>query len=271
MSVFAAIQMTSGADIAENLAVAGRWIAQAKDAGAQIVLLPENFNFLGMKDADKRAIAEPFGSGITQDFLAACAQRHGLWIIGGTIPLASESNDDRVTNSMLVFDSGGRCVSRYDKMHLFDVNVPGKAQEIYRESAHVAPGHQVVVVDTPAGRVGLSVCYDVRFPELYRQLSAQGAEILVVPAAFTVPTGQAHWEVLLRARAIENLSYVVAAAQTGTHPNRRETYGDSLIVDWWGRVVTRKPHGSGIISAALDLAALRQTRVEFPALSNRVL
>jgi nitrilase len=271
MSVFAAIQMTSGADVTENLRVAGCLIEEAKAAGAQVVLLPENFNFLGMKDVDKRAVAEQFGSGRTQDFLSEYAKRHGLWIIGGTAPLVSESQDDRVTNTSLVYDADGRCVARYDKMHLFDVNVPGKAHEIYRESTHVAPGHQVVVVDTPAGRVGLSVCYDVRFPELYRQLSAQGAEIVVVPAAFTVPTGQAHWEVLLRARAIENLCYVVAAAQTGTHPNRRETYGDSLIVDWWGRVVTRKPQGSGIISAQLDLAALRQTRTEFPALSNRVL
>ena len=271
MSVFAAVQMTSGADVGENLIAAGHWIEAAKAAGAQVVLLPENFNFLGMRDGDKRAVAEPFGSGPTQDFLSTTAKRHGIWIIAGTMPLVGESQDDRVTNTSLVYDAAGQCVARYDKMHLFDVNVPGQATEIYRESTHVAPGKRVVLVDTPAGRVGLSVCYDVRFPELYRQLSVQGAEILVVPAAFTVPTGRAHWEVLLRARAIENLCYVVAAAQSGTHSNRRETYGDSLIVDGWGRVLTRRPQGSGIITAALDLTALRQTRAEFPALSNRVL
>jgi deaminated glutathione amidase len=271
VTVFAAVQMTSGPDVAANLAVAADLIAAAVEADASVVLLPENFNFIGRRDADKRAVAESYGAGPTQDFLAAAARRHGVWIVGGTQPLRSEAADGRVTNSLLVYDVAGRCVARYDKIHLFDVDVPGKPGETYRESAHVAPGHDVVLIDTPAGRVGLSVCYDLRFPELYRRLSAAGAEVLVVPAAFTVPTGRAHWETLLRARAVENLCYVVAAAQSGLHPNGRETYGDSLIVDYWGRVLTRLPRGSGFVSAAIDRDALGRVRGEFPALQNRVL
>ncbi len=271
MTTFAAVQMTSGPDVAANLAVAGSLIEGAAGAGASVVLLPENFNFIGRRDADKRAIAETYGAGPTQDFLAAAARRHGIWIIGGTQPLKSEAADGRVTNTSLVYDPTGKCVARYDKIHLFDVDVPGKPGETYRESAHVAPGSDVVLVDTPAGRVGLSVCYDMRFPELYRRLSAAGAEVLVVPAAFTVPTGRAHWETLLRARAVENLCYVAAAAQSGVHPNGRETYGDTLIIDYWGRVLTRLPRGSGFVSAAIDRDALKQVRAEFPALQNRVL
>jgi deaminated glutathione amidase len=271
VTTFAAVQMTSGPDVAANLAAAGRLIDDAAGAGAGVVLLPENFNFIGRRDPDKRVIAEAYGAGPTQDFLSAAAKRHGIWIVGGTLPLRSEAADGRVTNSLLVYDRTGSCVARYDKIHLFDVDVPGKPGETYRESAHVAPGRDVVLVDTPAGRIGLSVCYDMRFPELYRRLSAAGAEILVMPSAFTVPTGRAHWETLLRARAVENLCYVVAAAQSGVHPNGRETYGDTLIVDYWGRVLTRLPRGSGFVSAGIDRDALLQVRAEFPALQNRVL
>ncbi len=271
MTILAAVQMTSGADVAANLAAAGAGIDTAAAGGATVVLLPENFNFLGRRDADKRAVAEAYGDGPTQAFLAATARRHGIWIIAGTQPLRSAAADGRVTNSLLVYDASGACVARYDKIHLFDVDVPGKPGETYRESAHVAPGREVVLVDTPAGRVGLSVCYDMRFPELYRRLSAGGAEILVMPAAFTVPTGRAHWETLLRARAVENLCYVAAAAQSGVHPNGRETYGDSLLIDFWGRVLTRLPRGTGVISAAIDRDALARVRAEFPALKNRVL
>jgi predicted amidohydrolase len=271
VTTFAAVQMTSGPEVEANLAAAGGLIEAAAGAGASVVLLPENFNFIGRRDGDKRAIAEGYGGGPTQDFLAATARRHGIWIIGGTLPLRSEAADGRVTNSLLVYDAGGRCVARYDKIHLFDVDVPGKPGETYRESSNVAPGRDVVLVDTPAGRVGLSVCYDMRVPELYRRLSEGGAEILVMPAAFTVPTGRAHWEMLLRARAVENLCYVAAAAQSGVHPNGRETYGDSLIVDYWGRVLTRLPRGSGFVSAVIDREALKRVRAEFPALQNRVL
>ncbi|HXQ64223.1 MAG TPA: carbon-nitrogen hydrolase family protein [Steroidobacteraceae bacterium] len=270
MTTVAAIQMTSGPDVAANLAVAGPLLAQARTAGATVALLPENFNFIGRRDADKRTVAEVFGSGATQDFLTHSAAALGLWIIAGTQPLAGPDKDGRVTNSTLVYDASGRCVARYDKIHLFDVDVPDKPKESYRESAGVAPGREVVLIDTPAGRVGLSVCYDVRFPELYRRLSAAGAEILVVPSAFTVPTGRAHWETLLRARAIENLCYVVAAAQSGVHPSGRETYGDSLIVDYWGRVLSRLPRGSGVITADIDRAAMATTRTGFPSLAHRV-
>jgi nitrilase len=270
LSRLAALQMTSGADVAANLRVAAGLLDEAAAEGATVALLPENFAFMGRRDADKRAVAEPDGSGPVQDFLAEAAARHGLVLIGGTIPLRSGAPDGRVHNSTIVFDAVGRRLGRYDKIHLFDVDVPGKA-EAYRESAHVAPGAGVVVVPSPVGLVGLSVCYDLRFPELYRELVARGAEVLVVPSAFTVPTGRAHWEPLLRARAIENLSCVVAAAQSGVHPGGRETYGDSLIVDWWGRVLARLPRGRGVVAADIDLAGLRAARAAFPALSHRVL
>lgn len=271
MTTVAAIQMTSGPDVAANLQVAQRLLADARARGATLALLPENFNFIGQRDADKKAIAERHGHGLTQDTMAATAQKLGIWIIAGTQPLKSDNDDTRVTNSTLVYGSDGTCVARYDKIHLFDVNVPNKPGESYHESAQVAPGRDVVVVDTPAGRVGLSVCYDMRFPELYRRLSALGADILVMPAAFTVPTGRAHWEVLLRARAIENLSYVLAAAQSGVHPNDRETFGDTLIIDYWGRVLGRLPSGTGVVTADIDLQAMVATRAGFPSLQHRVL
>jgi nitrilase len=269
--MFAAIQMTSGPDVAANLEAAARRLEEARRAGATVALLPENFNFMGRRDTDKRAVAEPYGRGPTQDFLAATAARLGLWIIAGTQPIQGEGGEGRVTNTLIVYDAAGHAVARYDKIHLFDVDVPDKPHESYRESANVAPGRTPVLVDTPAGRVGLSVCYDVRFPELYRRLVAAGAEILVVPAAFTVPTGRAHWELLLRARAVENLCYVVAAAQSGVHPSGRETYGDSLVVDHWGRVLARLPRGTGVVTAAIDRAALAGIRAGFPALQHRIL
>ena len=265
----AAIQMTSGPEVAANLAQAGALLEAAAARGARLAALPENFSFMGLKDSDKRAVAERDGSGAAQDFLAATARRLRLWIVGGTVPLLA-AGDGRVAAASLVYDSDGRRVARYDKIHLFDVDIPGRA-ESYRESAHVAPGSQATVLDTPVGRLGLSVCYDVRFPELYRHLSAAGAQLLAVPSAFTSPTGRAHWETLLRARAIENLSFVVASAQAGIHASGRETYGDSLIVDFWGRVLSRLPRGRGIVSAELDLAALAAARASFPALNHRVL
>jgi predicted amidohydrolase len=213
-------------------------------------------------------VAESAGRGPVQDFLSACAARLKVWLIGGTTPLRAGA-DGRVAAACLAFDADGRQVARYDKIHLFDVDIPGRA-ESYRESAHVAPGSRVEVIDTPAGRLGLSVCYDVRFPELYRQLSAAGAQLLVVPSAFTSPTGRAHWETLLRARAIENLCYVIAPAQSGFHPSGRETYGDSMIVDYWGRVLKRVPRGTGYALAEVDLVRQSQVRASFPALGHRV-
>jgi predicted amidohydrolase len=263
----AAIQMTSGPDVAANLEQARGLLAEAAARGARLAALPENFSFMGLKDADKRAVAEPDGSGPTQDFIAATARQLRLWIVGGTVPLLA-GGDGRVAAACLVYDSDGERVARYDKIHLFDVDLPGRA-ETYRESAHVAPGSRAAVLDTPVGRLGLSVCYDVRFPELYRHLSAAGAQLLAVPSAFTSPTGRAHWETLLRARAIENLCYVVAPAQSGFHPGGRETYGDSMIVDYWGRIMQRVPRGRGCALAQVDLSAQAGVRESFPALVHR--
>ena len=264
----AAIQMTSGPEVAANLEQARALLEEAAARGARLAALPENFSFMGLQDADKRAVAESAGAGPVQDFLAAEARRLRLWIVGGTVPLISGA-DGRVAAASLVYDSDGVCVARYDKIHLFDVDIPGRA-ESYRESAHVAPGARATVLDTPVGRLGLSVCYDVRFPELYRHLSAAGAQLLVVPSAFTSPTGRAHWETLLRARAIENLCYVIAPAQSGFHPSGRETYGDSMIVDFWGRILQRVPRGTGCAVAELDLQRQSGVRETFPALVHRV-
>jgi deaminated glutathione amidase len=265
----AALQMTSGPDVAANLAQAGELLQEAARRGARLAALPENFSFMGLKDADKRAVAEADGAGAVQEFLAATARRLKLWIVAGTIPLRSGA-DGRVAAASLVYDADGARAARYDKIHLFDVDIPGRA-ESYRESANVAPGARPAVLDTPAGRLGLSVCYDVRFPELYRRLSAAGAQLLTVPSAFTAPTGRAHWETLLRARAIENLCYVIAPAQSGIHPSGRETYGDSMIVDYWGRILQRVPRGRGCAVAEVDLARQSAVRESFPALAHRTL
>jgi nitrilase len=263
----AAIQMSSGPEVGANLACARELLKQASDEGAVLAALPENFPLMGLREADKLAAAEPEGSGPIQDFLRETAQRLKLWIISGTIPLAV-TNEPRVWAASLVYDASGEVVGRYDKIHLFDVALPNRA-ESYRESAAIAPGSRAVVVDTPVGRVGLSVCYDMRFPELYRNLTAAGAEVLVMPAAFTASTGRAHWETLLRARAIENLCYVAAPAQTGMHANGRETYGDTLIIDYWGRVLARRARGAGVVIAEIDRTIQAQVRTGFPALTHR--
>jgi deaminated glutathione amidase len=269
MGKVAAIQMTSSHIVADNLAAAGELLREAKELGADIACLPENFSFIGLRDADKLQVAEPDGEGAVQSFLSDTARELKMWILGGTIVLRGDS-DIRVANSSLLIDAAGKRVARYDKIHLFDVTIPGRDEQ-YRESTHVTAGRGLVIADTPVGKLGLSVCYDMRFPELYRELVSQGAEWLAMPAAFTVPTGRAHWETLLRARAIENLCYVVAPAQTGTHTSGRETYGDSLIVDYWGQVLSRLAKGTGVITAEIDLAKEAETRVRFPALDNRQL
>ena len=265
--IVAALQMTTGADVAANLATTARLAAGAAERGARVLVLPENFAFMGMRDADKLAVAEVEGQGPIQDAIARLAVQLRVWIVAGTIPLATPGGA-RVAAASLVFDDAGKVVARYDKIHLFDVDIPSR-DESYRESATVAPGSATRVLDTPAGRLGLAVCYDIRFPELFREMVRQGAQWFVLPSAFTVPTGRAHWETLLRARAIENLAFVVAPAQSGSHANGRETWGDSLVVDHWGVVLARLPAGEGVVVADLDLAAQAEARKRFPALQHR--
>lgn len=265
----AAIQMTSSHEIEANLEAADGYLTEAARLGAVLAALPENFAFMGQDSGDKRAIAEPDGAGRIQNFLADAARRHKIWIVGGTMPLR-QSKDGRVAAACLVYNSEGQRAARYDKVHLFDVDVPGST-ESHRESAHTAPGREPRVVDTPVGKLGLAVCYDMRFPELFRVLSRQGAELLVVPSAFTVPTGRAHWEVLLRARAIENFCALIAPAQWGLHANGRETFGDSMIIDHWGQVLARLPDGTGCVVADIDPAARMEARARFPSLEHRVI
>jgi nitrilase len=268
MTIVAAIQMTSGPEVAGNLATARRFLEEAAGRGAVLAALPENFSIMGRKEADKLAVVEADGEGPIQEFLSSTARRLKLWIIGGTIPLRSPVAG-RSAAACLVYDAGGERRARYDKIHLFDTKLPDKDEQ-YRESATIAPGREPVVVDTPAGRVGLAVCYDMRFPELFRQLSAKGAQLLSLPSAFTVPTGRAHWETLLRARAIENLCFVLAPAQSGLHASGRETYGDTMIIDFWGGVLSRLAHGPGVVTAQIDRDKQLEVRQTFPALSHRV-
>ncbi len=265
----AAIQMNSLADVEANLASARSLLEQAHARGVKLAALPENFPIMGRREADKLEVAEALGEGPIQAFLSRCARELEMWIIGGTIPIRSETRAGKVAAASLVFDDTGRFVARYDKIHLFDVDLPDR-EERYRESATIAPGSKPVVVATPLGRVGLSVCYDVRFPELFRHLQVQGAEILCLPAAFTAATGRAHWETLIRARAIENLCYVIAPAQSGRHANGRETWGDSMIVDPWGHVLDRVGEvGAGLAVAEIDLTMQKQVRERFPSLNHR--
>lgn len=269
MPLVAVVQMTSSPDVEANLASARGLLERAREQGAVLAALPENFPIMGRKEADKLAVAEIPGEGPMQAFLGHCARELGLWIVGGTLPIKSEEHPGRVAAASLVFDERGRCLGRYDKIHLFDVDIPGR-EERYRESATVAPGTLPVVVPTPIGRLGLAVCYDVRFPELFRLLQVQGAEVFSLPSAFTAPTGRAHWELLVRARAVENLCYVLAPAQSGMHPNGRETYGDSMIVDPWGHVLARvAAPGPGLAVADVDHTLQQELRGRFPALSHR--
>jgi nitrilase len=267
MTLVAAIQMTTTADVGRNLAVAGALLQQARERGAGVAALPENFAFMGLAEADKLGVAEDDGAGPVQDALAGLARQLGLWIVAGTLPVRAPG-EARVAAACLVFDADGRRVARYDKVHLFDVAIPGR-EERYQESASVLPGQRTVCVDTPAGRLGLAVCYDLRFPELFRRLLDDGAEWFCLPSAFTAPTGRAHWEILLRARAIENLCHVVAPAQSGFHQNGRETHGDSMIVDCWGRVLARLPRGTGVVIADIDLVRQREVRQNFPSIQHR--
>lgn len=268
-SKVAAIQMNSLASVEANLASARELLERARAGGVKLAALPENFAIMGRKEADKLAVAETLGEGPIQSFLSRCARELDLWIIAGTIPIRSETRPGKVAAANLVFDNAGRLAARYDKIHLFDVDLPDR-EERYRESATIAAGSAPTVVATPFGRIGLAVCYDVRFPELFRHLQAQGAEILCLPAAFTAATGRAHWETLVRARAIENLCYVIAPAQSGMHENGRETWGDSMVVDPWGQVLDRVGEvGAALAVAEIDLTLQKQLRERFPSLNHR--
>ena len=261
----AAVQMASGPNVSANLDEAERLIEMAVAAGAKLVALPEFFAIMGMKDTDKVHVAETEGKGPIQKFLAAQARKLGIWLVGGSVPMACD-NPRKVRNACLVYDDKGKLVARYDKIHLFGLDL---GNEHYKEQTTIEPGDRVVVVETPFGRLGLSVCYDLRFPELYRAMG--NVDLIVVPAAFTATTGKAHFETLIRARAIENLAYVIAPAQGGYHISGRETHGDSMIVDPWGNVLDRLPRGSGVVVAAINPIYQEGLRKSLPALKHRTL
>lgn len=263
----AAIQMNSQDDVSANISVASDLLDRAADDGANLAVLPENFAGMGSHDSYRVGIAEADGRGPIQDFLSAAASRNRIWIAGGTLPLQSD-DPQRPYASCLVLDAQGRRVARYDKMHLFDVAVPG-SEEDYRESANTTPGANPLLVDSPWGGLGVAVCYDLRFPEMFRIRAGERMDILVLPAAFTFATGQAHWEMLLRSRAIENLCYVVAAAQTGLHPGGRRTWGHSMIVGPWGQKIAVLDDAVAAIDSDIDLDQLNILRRKFPALSHR--
>ncbi len=262
----AAIQMVSGTSVEENLSRAAELVADAAAQGARLIVLPEYFCFMGRRDSDKLAIRESLGGGPIQDFLSSTARRHEIWLLGGTLPLQSE-DADRIYNAMLVFNPHGKRVAHYDKIHLFGFR---KGQESYDESVAIRPGAGLAqAFEAPFGRVGLSVCYDLRFPELYRAMGELA--LIVVPAAFTYTTGSAHWETLLRARAIENQCYVLASAQGGKHENGRRTWGHSMLIDPWGEVISCLPEGEGRVEGFVDPARIEDIRLSLPALRHRTL
>ncbi len=261
----AAIQMASGPNVEGNLNEARRLIAMAVELGAKLVVLPEFFAIMGMNELDKLKVREQPGQGQIQQFLSETARKHKIWLVGGSIPLAANAQD-KVRNSCLVFDETGAQVARYDKIHLFNLTL---GNEQYNEASTIEAGDKVVVVDSPFGRIGLAVCYDLRFPELFRAM--KNVDIIVLPSAFTATTGKMHWEPLVRARAIENLSYFIAAAQGGYHVNGRETHGHSMIVDPWGRVMDELQRGSGVVIADVNPSYQASLRKSLPALSHRTL
>jgi predicted amidohydrolase len=267
MTVVACIQMASSPNIGANLLEAERLIEEAVSQHARLVVLPENFALMGKSEHDKVAQCEQPGSGPVQAFLSEQAARHGIWLVGGTIPLAA-SDPTKVRASCLLFNDRGQQVARYDKIHLFDV-VLVDSNEQYTESETIEPGNEVVVVNTPFGRMGLSVCYDLRFPELFRQQLQQGMELFVLPSAFTAFTGRSHWEVLVRARAIENQCYVLAPDQGGYHLSGRETHGHSMIVDPWGTVLNSLARGPGVVCADVELGRVHSARRNFPCIEHR--
>jgi len=275
MAKVAAIQMASGPNVSANLSEAKRLISDAAKQGAELIVLPENFAHMGMSESDILSVAEDYIADPRQDndldkspiqmFLSSIAKEKKLWIVGGTLPLKSESSDKVITASLL-FNDQGEVVARYDKIHLFDMDLGEHGA--YNESTFTEAGDQVVVVDTPFGKLGLAICYDLRFPELFRYMVSQGVEIFAIASSFTSTTGKAHWEVLNRARAIENLCFVVSAAQGGYHVNGRETYGDSMIVDPWGGIIDRLSSGSGFAISDIKAENLQKIRKNFPVLEH---
>lgn len=267
MAKIALVQMVSSANLTENLAQIERLMKEAREQQAELIVLPENFALMGVNETDKFKIAEMDGQGPIQEKISSLAKQMGMWVIAGTMPL--KANNSKVRASCIVYDEKGIKVARYDKIHLFDVRV--SEQEAHQESDTIERGNELVVVQTPVGKVGLSVCYDLRFPELFQKLEQKGAELFTVPSAFTAATGVVHWEVLLRARAIENLCYVLAPNQGGQHASGRHTYGHSMAVDPWGKIIAQKELGPGIITADIDLQRLYQLRKQFPCIEHHVL
>lgn len=266
MTLVAAIQTNSSDDIDHNLAMVAEYIETAKTAGAELVALPECFALMPQHPEQFQQHAEVHSTGKIQRFLAQLSRRLSIWIIAGSLPLRSDE-PNRIFNALLVYDDNGKNVARYDKIHLFDVQLANG--EEYHESNYTKPGGECVVQDTPAGAVGLTVCYDLRFPEMYRKLMGMGATCLVVPSAFAVPTGTAHWQTLLRARAIENTCYVIAPAQVGMHANGRQTYGHSMIIDPWGEIIAQRETAPGVLFSTIDHDKLARIRLQLPCLSQR--
>lgn len=263
----AAIQMCSSDNLDENLKNANSLVKEAASNGAVLVVLPENFAFMGKNNKDRLAYKEEVGKGKIQESLAKMAKDHHVWLVGGTIPIASLKNPNKVRAASFVYDSEGQVKSRYDKIHLFDARV--SLEEAHHESEVIEPGTDIVVVDTPFAKLGLAVCFDVRFPALFAKLAAEGAEIIALPSAFTVPTGKAHWDILTRGRAIDTFSYVIAAAQGGTHANGRNTFGHTVIVDPWGKKLAEKTDLSvGNITADIDLNLVYTCRKSIPVISG---
>ena len=259
----AAVQMVSGPELGPNLEATARLVAEAAQAGARLAALPENFYLIGRHETDKVKLAEADGHGPIQQFLSDLSKRLKIWLLAGTVPVEAKDKS-KIRGACLVYDDTGRRVARYDKMHLFQFDGGG---ERYNEARTLEAGDTPLAIASPFGRLALSVCYDVRFPELYRGLGEFDA--MFVPSAFTATTGAAHWETLLRARAVENQAYVVAPAQGGMHPGGRRTHGHTMIVDPWGEVLARRAEGEGVVIAEMDLQRIRQVRESLPALLNR--
>lgn len=263
----AAIQMASGPNVSANLLEVEKIVSDAVEAGAELIVLPENFAFMGESDQEILKFREEPGDGPLQTFLSQLAASKGIWVVGGTVPLIAD-DPNKIRSSCLLFNANGEQVARYDKIHLFDVHLL-ETDERYSESETIEPGNETVVVDSPFGRIGLAICYDLRFPEQFRNLLDDGMEIAILPAAFTAHTGRAHWQPLIQTRAIENLSYMIAAAQGGYHISGRETYGHSMAVDPWGTIQDTIERGNGYAMGEIDLTLLQNTRRAFPALEHR--